>query len=181
MIIKSPFDGKSPKIHPSVFIAKDAVIIGDVTIGANTNIWFGSKIRGDWGKIMIGKNTSIQENSVLHSTVGGLNKIGDNVTIAHGAVVHGPCSIGDSTLIGMNATVLQDAKIGTGCVLASGSVLRGEAEDFCLYAGVPAVRKKQYKDRITGEWGSNLYVDNGRKFKKAGHGQEIPKEYLMEE
>jgi carbonic anhydrase/acetyltransferase-like protein (isoleucine patch superfamily) len=179
MIGTSPYNDTSPKIHPSAFIAKDAVVIGDVTIGEGVNIWFGSKIRGDWGTIIIDKNTSIQENTVIHSTVGGICKIGKYCTIAHGAVIHGPCDVGDSTLIGMNATVLQNAKVGSGCVLAGNSVIRGEAKENSLYAGVPAILKKAYPDKRTGEWGSKLYVDEGQKFKKAGYGHDIPEEFLM--
>lgn len=95
-------------------------------------------------------------------------------------MVHGPTTIGDKTLIGISASVLQNSKIGTGVVIAGGSVVRGEAEDNCLYAGVPAIKKKEYPNRRIGEWGSNLYVENGQKFKEAGLGQEIPEEYLMD-
>jgi len=179
MIVASPYNGSKPRIHPTAFIAKDAVIIGDIEIGAYVNIWFGAKLRGDWGNIIIGENTSIQENCVIHSTVKGLVKIGKNVTLGHLAMVHGPATIGDSTLIGISASVLQDSTIGTGVVLAGGSVARGEVEDNCLYAGVPAVKKKEYPNRRMGNWGSNLYVENGQKFKKAGLGHDIPEEFLM--
>ncbi|MHA2035613.1 MAG: gamma carbonic anhydrase family protein [Promethearchaeota archaeon] len=179
MIVKSPFDGTTPRIHPTAFIAKDAVIIGDVEIGAYVNMWFGAKIRGDWGNIIVGENTSIQENCVIHSTVKGEVKIGKNVTLGHLSMVHGPATIGDSTLIGISASVLQNSKVGAGVVLAGGSVIRGQADDNCLYAGVPATKKKEYSNRRMGKWGSNLYVDNGQKFKEAGLGQEIPEEYLM--
>lgn len=181
MIASSPFNGTKPKIHPTVFIAKDAVIIGDVEIGAYVNIWFGAKIRGDWGKIVIGENTSIQENCVIHSTVNGLCKIGRNVTLGHLSMVHGPTIIGDSTLVGMGASILQGSKIGTAVILGSGSVVRGKVEDNCLYAGIPATKKKEYPARRMGEWGSNLYVENGQKFKKAGLGQEIPEEFLIKD
>ena len=106
MIVTSPFNGTSPRIHPTAFIAKDAVIIGDVEIGPYVNIWFGAKIRGDWGKIIIGRNSSIQENCVIHSTVRGLCKIGNNVTLGHLSMVHGPTEIGDFTLVGIHATIL---------------------------------------------------------------------------
>lgn len=181
MIVASPFNGTTPKIHPTAFIAKDAVIIGDVEIGAYVNIWFGAKIRGDWGKIIVGENTSIQENCVIHSTVNALCKIGKNVTLGHLCIVHGPATIGDSTLIGMGATVLHNSKVGKGVVVAGGSVIKGKTEDNCLYAGVPAIKKKAYISRRMGEWGYNIYVDNGQKFKEAGLGHEIPKEYLMKE
>ncbi|MHA2007187.1 MAG: gamma carbonic anhydrase family protein [Promethearchaeota archaeon] len=180
MIVASPFDGTKPKIHPTAFIAKDVDIIGDVEIGAYVNIWFGAKLRGDWGNIIVGENTSIQENCVIHTTVKGLCKIGKNVTLGHLSMVHGPATIGDSTLVGIGCSVLMNAKIGTGVVLAGGSTVRGEVEDNCLYAGVPAIKKKEYTNRRMGEWGSNLYVENGQKFKAAGLGQDIPEEFLME-
>lgn len=138
------------------------------------------EIEGRLGKIIAGENTSIQENCVVHSTVGGVCKIGNNVTLGHLSMVHGPTTIGDKTLIGISASVLQNSKIGTGVVIAGGSVVRGEAEDNCLYAGVPAIKKKEYPNRRIGKWGSNLYVENGQKFKEAGLGQEIPEEYLMD-
>ena len=152
MIVKSPFDGTIPQIHPTAFIAKDAVIIGDVEIGAYVNMWFGAKIRGDWGKIVVGENTSIQENCVIHSTVKGVVTIGKNVTLGHLSMVHGPVTIGDSTLIGISASVLQNSNVGRGVVLAAGSVIRGQADDNCLYAGVPATKKKEYPNRKLVNW-----------------------------
>lgn len=179
MIVRSPFNGTIPRIHPTAFIANDAVIIGDVEIGPYVNMWFGVKIRGDWGKIIVGENTSIQENCVIHTTVNGTVTIGKNVTLGHLAMVHGPATIGDSTLIGISASVLQDSEVGRGVILAGGSVIRGKADDNSLYAGVPATKKKEYPDRRIKTWGSNLYVENGQKFKAAGLGQEIPEEFLM--
>ncbi|MFW9990011.1 MAG: gamma carbonic anhydrase family protein [Candidatus Odinarchaeota archaeon] len=178
MIIKSPFNGKIPKIHHTTFIASDVVIIGDVEIGPYSNIWFGAKIRGDWGKIIISKNVSIQENVVLHSTVNGVCRIGRNATLGHKCMCHGPCSIGDNSLVGINASVIQGGKLGKGSILAAGSVLKDETDDFCLYAGIPAIKKKQYHKRKLDEVGANIYVENGQKFKKAGYGQKIPKEFI---
>ncbi len=155
MIVKSPFDGTVPQIHPTAFIAKDAVIIGDVEIGEYVNMWFGAKIRGDWGKIVVGENTSIQENVVIHTTVKGLVNIGKNVTLGHLSMVHGPATIGDSTLIGISASVLQNSNVGTGVVLAGGSVIRGQADDNCLYAGVPATKKKNIP---TEEWENGALI-----------------------
>ncbi|UCC20158.1 MAG: gamma carbonic anhydrase family protein [Promethearchaeota archaeon] len=179
MIIKSPFNGTIPKIHPTTFIASDVVIIGDVEIGAYTNIWFGVKLRGDWGKIVIGENTSIQENVVVHSRPNELCKIGNNVRLAHLCMCHGPCIIEDYSLVGINASVLQGGKLGKGSTLAAGSVLREETEDFCLYAGVPAIKKKEYSKNRLNEFSTNLYVENGQKFKKAGYSQKVPSEYLI--
>ena len=179
MIIKSPFNGKIPKIHLTAFIAMDVVIIGDVEIDAYTNIWFGAKLRGDWGKIIVGKNTSIQDNAVIHSRPNEICKIGNNVRLAHSCMVHGACSVGDYSLVGINATILQGTKLGDGSVLAAGSVLRDKTEDFSLYAGVPAIKKKGYPNKRLNEFSTNLYAENGQKFKNAGYGQKIPKEYLI--
>lgn len=179
MIIKSPFNGKIPKIHPTAFIATDVVIIGDVEIGAYTNIWFGAKLRGDWGKIIIGENTSIQDNAVLHSRPNEVCKIGNNVRLGHSCMCHGPCTVEDYSLVGIHASVLEGARLETGSVLAGGSVLRDKTEDFSLYAGIPAIKKKKYLNKNLNEFSSNLYVENGQKFKEAGYGQEIPKEYLI--
>ena len=181
MIIASLFNGTTPRIHATAFIAKDVVIIGDVEIAAYVSIWNGAKIRGDWGKIIIGENTSIQDNCVIDSIVNGVCEIGKNVTLGHLSMVHGPTIIGDSTLIGMGATVLQNSKIGKGVVIAGGSVIKGNTEDNCLYAGVLSIKKKTYSTRRLGELSYNIYVDNGQKFKEAGLGQEIPKEYLMKD
>lgn len=179
MIIKSPFNGTIPKIHSTSFVALDVVIIGDVEIGAYTNIWFGAKLRGDWGKIIVGQNTSIQDNAVLHSRPNEVCKIGNNVRLGHSCMCHGPCTIGDYSLVGIQATVLDGAKLGTGSVLAGGSVLKAKTEDFSLYAGIPATKKKGYPNKNLNEFSSNLYVENGQKFKKAGYGLKIPEEYLI--
>jgi len=181
MIIESPFNGTIPKIHPTAFIAPDVVIIGDVEIGAYTNIWFGAKLRGDWGKIIIGKNTSIQDNAVLHSRPNQVCRIGNNVRLGHSCMVHGPCNLGNYSLVGIHASILQGGKLGKGSTLAGGSVLRDETDDFSLYAGVPAIKKKEYSKNRLNEFSTNLYVENGQKFKKAGIGQKVPSEYLITE
>lgn len=179
MIIESPFNGTIPKIHPTAFIAPDVVIIGDVEIGAYTNIWFKAVLRGDWGKIIVGKSTSIQDNAVIHSRPNEVCKIGDNVRLAHSCMVHGSCFVGNYSMVGINATILQGAKLGDGSVLAAGSVLRDKTEDFCLYAGVPAIKKKEYPNKRLNEFSTILYAENGQKFKKAGYGHKIPNKYLI--
>lgn len=179
MIIKSPFNGKTPKIHHTVFIAPDVVIIGDVEVGAYSNIWFGAKLRGDWGKIIVGENTSIQENVVIHSRPNEVCKIGNNVRLGHSCMVHGACNVGDYSMVGIHASILQGASLGKGSTLAGGSVLRNKTEDFCLYAGVPAIKKKDYPNKKLNEFGAKLYVQNGQKFKKAGYDQKIPEEFLL--
>ena len=113
IIIPSPITGKMPKIHDSVYIAPTAVIIGDVIIEENTNIWFGAVIRADRGPIKIGKNTSIQENVTIHNEVISTVEIGDNCIVGHHAMVHGSCTIGNGCLVGIGANVLHQSKMGT--------------------------------------------------------------------
>ena len=169
MIIKSPYNGTSPKIHPTVFIAPDVVIIGDVKIGAYTNIWFGAKIRGDWGKIIIGENTSIQENVSIHNMVGSTVDIGDDCIIGHHAMIHGPCTIGNGCLVGIGANVLHRSKMGEGAIIGAGAVLLGkEIPPRTLAAGVPASIKKELPQKgvMEGAKTSGEYANNGSMFKE---------------
>ncbi|MFZ5644170.1 MAG: gamma carbonic anhydrase family protein [Bacillota bacterium] len=142
------FQGKKPRIADGVFIAPTAVIIGDVTIGEGSSIWYGAVLRGDFGKITIGKNTSIQDNVVIHMTPGGETKIGDNVTVAHGAVLH-TAAVGDGSVIGMNVVLLDNCTIGEQCMIAAGSVVSTGTSIPArhLAAGAPAAPKKE----ISGE------------------------------
>ena len=123
LIMPSPRTGKIPQIHKSAFIAPTAVIIGDVTIGEGSNIWFGAVLRGDWGPIIIGKNTSIQENVTIHNMVGSTVDIGDNCIIGHHAMIHGPCTIENGCLVGIGANAIHRSKLGEGAILAAGAVV----------------------------------------------------------
>lgn len=136
------FKGKTPKIAHSAFVSEAAYVVGDVEIGEGSNVWPGAVIRGDFGKIRIGKNTSIEDNCVVHSgtpaaPIGNVH-IGDNVIIGHGAVLN--CrQIGDYVLVGMNATILHDAEIGSNCIIGA-ACLVGQGmvvPDFSFVAGVP--------------------------------------------
>ncbi|NVM29243.1 MAG: gamma carbonic anhydrase family protein [Candidatus Helarchaeota archaeon] len=166
-IMKSPVNGKEPKIHPSVFVAPTATIIGDVEIEEGTNIWFGAVIRAEASKIKIGKNCSIQEQVVIHTEPGTELHIGDNVLMGHCAIVHGPGEIGNNVMVGISATVLQNHKIEDNILIAAGSVARGKYESMGMYAGVIAKKKKDLrKSNIRGlQTGIMFYVENGRKFK----------------
>ena len=123
------FDGKRPRIHPSVFLAPTAVIIGDVTIGEDSSIWFGAVLRGDdpTHGVIVGPRTSVQENCVVHVGRWGPTVIGADVTVGHGAKFES-CMIGDRTVIGMNAVILQNAVVGEECVLAANTVVLEKAE-----------------------------------------------------
>ncbi len=135
------YRGKTPKVHPSAFIAPTAVLIGDVEVGEESSIWFGAVLRGDNGPIRIGARTSIQDNAVIHVT--HLTHIGDDVTVGHAAVME-DCHVKRHALIGSNAVLLNGSVIGEGSLVAAGSVVGENVEipDRVLAAGAPAKVKK---------------------------------------
>ncbi len=133
-----------PKIAESAKIAKEAVLLGDITIGEESIVLFFSALRAE-GKesIVIGKQSNIQENCTIHVGEGYSVKIGDGVTIGHNAVIHG-CEIGDHTLIGMGSIIMDGAKIGKGCLIGAGSLVTQNVEipDGMLVMGSPAKVKR---------------------------------------
>ena len=131
--------GKTPQISAEAFTAETAAVIGDVTVGRNSSVWFGAVIRGDNSPITVGEGTSIQDNAVLHTEPGHPLRVGNNVTVGHGAVVH--CSaVGDNTLVGMGAILLDGAVIGKNCIIGAGAVVKENAvvPDGTMMVGVPA-------------------------------------------
>lgn len=120
MIIRSAFD-KTPVIEPGSYIAENAVITGDVEIQAGASIWYNAVLRGDSGKITIGERTNIQDNVTVHEET----FVDHDVTVGHGAILHG-CHIEPNCLIGMHSTVMDDALIGEGSVVAAGCVVTKE-------------------------------------------------------
>ena len=134
------YEGTSPSIPASVFVAPGAVVIGDVTIGERSSIWFQCTVRGDVHTITIGSDTNIQDNSILHVThdTGPLS-IGDRVTAGHGVTLHA-CIIGDEVLIGMGAIVLDGATVEPNSIVAAGALIPPgmTVETGTLVAGVPA-------------------------------------------
>lgn len=153
MIIE-PYKGKTPRIAPDVFVARGAVVIGDVTIGAGSSVWYNTVIRGDVGSVTIGKNTNIQDLCLLHMTtdVSDLT-IGDEVTVGHCVVLHG-CTIEERCLIGMGAVILDNAVVGAGSVIASGAVVTEESviPPNSLVAGMPAKVKKSLPEGGMRPW-----------------------------
>ena len=138
------YKNANPKLPKSVFVAPNAAVIGDVEIGENSSVWFNSVIRGDVHQIRIGERTNIQDGSVLHVTYQKWAlEIGDNVTVGHGAILHG-CTISSNCLIGMGARVLDGARVGEFSLVAAGSlVLQGDkVPSNSLVAGVPAIVKR---------------------------------------
>jgi len=128
-----------PKVSKKAFIAQNASVIGNVEIGDHSGVWFGAVLRGDNGTIIVGKNSNIQDNCVIHTDHEGKVIVGDNVTVGHCAILHG-CTIRDNVLVGMNATVLNDAEIGSNSIIAAGAlVTQGKKfPERSLILGVPA-------------------------------------------
>lgn len=123
MALIRSFRGKAPRIHESVYLAESATVIGDVEIGPRASLWFGAVVRGDVFHIRIGAETSVQDNTVIHVTHDRFPTIvGDRVTIGHAAILHG-CTIGDRCIIGMGATVLDQAEIGERSIVGAGALV----------------------------------------------------------
>ncbi len=116
------FHGKSPIIAEKAWVAKTADLIGDVTLGTDTSVWFCTVIRADINSVKIGERCSIQDGTVIHVDEGFPTIIGNDVTIGHKAMLHG-CTIGDGCLIGMGSIILDGAEIGAGSIVAAGSVV----------------------------------------------------------
>jgi carbonic anhydrase/acetyltransferase-like protein (isoleucine patch superfamily) len=138
------FEEKAPELHKDVFIASDAVVLGQVRVGSGSSIWYGCVVRGDVHRITIGERTNIQDRSVLHVTTGvHPAEVGDEVTIGHAAVVHG-CRVGSRTLVGIGAIVLDGVEIGEGSVVAAGALLPPGRSypPGSLIVGAPATVKR---------------------------------------
>ena len=145
-----------------VFIAPNASVMGDVTFGKGVSVWYGAVIRADVEIIIIGDNTNIQDTAVLHADPGDPTIIGDSVTVGHGAIVHGAV-VGDGSLIGMRATVLNKAKIGKGCIIGAHALVTEKMEipDYSLAVGAPAkvIRQLTPEQAEKMKLGAQHYVD----------------------
>lgn len=163
------FDGRSPIVHPSVFLAAGARVIGDVELAENVSIWFNAVVRGDVERVRIGKGTNIQDNATIHVThFANPTMIGEGVTVGHGAVLHG-CTVRDRALIGMKAVVLDRAVIGEESLVAAGSVVLGGTvvPPGVLVAGIPAkvIRPLREDERAMVRQGAEnyqMYVEHFR-------------------
>lgn len=122
------YRGIHPKVDASAYVAPTADVIGDVSIGAASSVWFGAVIRGDVMPIRIGARTSIQDNSVMHATGGWADTVvGDDCTVGHAVILHG-CTVGDRVLVGMGSIVLDAAEIGSDTILGAGSLVTARAK-----------------------------------------------------
>lgn len=137
--------GKSPEFGEKCWLAPNATVVGDVVMGKNCTVWFNAVVRGDVNEIRIGDDSNIQDGVVIHCTYQKAGTyIGNKVSIAHNAVVHG-CTIHDRVLIGMGAIIMDGAVVNSGAVIAAGAVVLSNTivEANSIYAGMPAIRVKE--------------------------------------
>jgi carbonic anhydrase/acetyltransferase-like protein (isoleucine patch superfamily) len=152
-----------PKLGKKVFIAKSATVIGHVTIGARSSVWYGAVLRGDINRIVVGHHSNIQDNAVLHLADDFPCLLGNWVTVGHGAIVHA-CKVGDEVLVGMGAVVLDGAVIGRQSLIGAKALVTQGARipPGSLVLGAPArvVRKLTPAERAGLKWWAEKYVDN---------------------
>jgi carbonic anhydrase/acetyltransferase-like protein (isoleucine patch superfamily) len=170
------FEGYRPHVSPNAFVAPTAVLIGNVRVEDGASVWYGAVLRADHGEhgIVVGPRSSVQDNCVIHVALDHGTIIGECVTVGHGAILEG-CDIEDGAVIGMNAVVLDHARIGARSMLAASStVLVGvQIPPDTLAAGSPARVKKPIEgsSRWWIERSGQYYVDLGRRYREAGLGE----------
>lgn len=161
-------DGISPEIAASAWVADSAQVMGEVKIGGDASIWFGTVVRGDTSSITIGEGSNVQDASVLHADLGMPLVIGRHVTVGHQVMLHG-CTIGDESLIGIGAIVLNGAKIGKNCLVGAGALVTEGKEfpDGSMIIGSPArVVKQLTSEQMQGlRQSAQHYIDNAHRFK----------------
>jgi carbonic anhydrase/acetyltransferase-like protein (isoleucine patch superfamily) len=162
---------KKPRLDPTVMVAPNASIIGDVTVGPRTSIWPGAVLRGDYGRIRVGADCSLQDNVVVHCSSENPGVIGNGVTVAHGAIVHA-CRIGDECLIGAGAIIFDGARIGAHSIVGVGSVvLEGRtipARSVAVGAPAKVLRKATGKDVRMIRDSYRAYVKMAQKYTSTG-------------
>ena len=148
------YKGKTPIIDDTAFVADNATLIGDVTVGPDASVWFGAVVRGDNGPIVIGRGSNVQDNATLHTEPGCSLTIGEDVTVGHNAVVH--CGeVHDGALVGMGAVVLNDAVVGEYATVGAGAVVKQNdiIPPYSLAVGIPA---KVIKTDVTAQKDTNI-------------------------
>jgi len=162
-------DGVAPQLAAGAWVADSAQVIGNVKMDVDSSVWFGAVLRGDTETLTIGRNSNIQDLSVLHADVGCPLTIGENVTVGHQVMLHG-CTIGDNSLIGIQAVVLNNARIGRNCIVGAGSVVTEGKEfpDNSLIIGAPAKVVRTLDEAAAAKLRQSAahYVDNARRFAK---------------
>lgn len=171
MAVLIPFNGKTPQVHPTAWLAPNATLIGDVHIGAGASVWFGVVMRADSDRIELGAGSNLQDNVVVHTDTGIPTIIGENVGVGHLALLHGT-TVGAGSLIGMGAKLLNRSVVGEGGFVAAGAlVLEGQlVEAGHLAAGVPAKDRGPMNDELAARVKRNAfeYQELSDKYRKAG-------------
>ncbi|MFD1706674.1 gamma carbonic anhydrase family protein [Siminovitchia sediminis] len=161
------YQQKTPDVHPSVFIAPGAYLIGDVSVGKESTIWFNAVLRGDEGSIQIGEKCSIQDNSTIHMYEGYPVIIDDEVTIGHNVILHG-CKIGKRSIIGMGSTILDHVEIGEECIIGANTLIPSgkKIPPRSLVVGSPGkvVRELKDKDFELIQSSIDTYVQKGKDY-----------------
>ena len=162
-------DGRRPGVAETAWVADSAQVMGDVTLGEGASIWFGAIARGDSDRIVVGAGSNIQDGSVLHADEGLPLVIGERVTVGHQVMLHG-CTIGDESLIGIGATVLNRARIGKHCLVGAGSLVTEGKEfpDGSMIMGSPArVVRQLTPEQIEGlRKSAHHYMANAQRFRQ---------------
>ena len=154
---------QTPKLGKGVYIAKTAVVLGDVTIGAHSSVWYGAVLRGDINRIVVGHHSNIQDNAVLHLADNFPCLVGNWVTVGHGAIVHA-CTVGDEALVGMGSVILDGAVVGKQSIIGAKALvtqgMRIPPGSLVLGAPAKAVRKLTKTECAGLKWWAEKYVDN---------------------
>ena len=161
-------DDVAPQVAPSAWVADTATVIGGVVLGPDSSVWPGVVVRGDSAPISVGEGSNIQDNSVLHSDAGVPLIIGKHVTVGHQVMLHG-CTVGDESLIGIGAIVLNNAKIGRNCLVGAGALVTEGKEfpDGSMIIGSPAKAVRQLTpEQIAGlRRSAEHYMANARRYR----------------
>lgn len=160
-------ENRSPNIHPDAFVHPDAIVIGDVRIGADSSIWPSAVLRGDYGTIIIGERTSIQDGAVVHAVAEFPTVVGDDCVVGHLAHLEG-CTIHDRALVGSGSIVLHQANVFSGATVAAGAVVRNRMDvpAKALAVGVPAQIRPDASSEELISASAEVYVHNARRYKK---------------
>lgn len=173
MALLLPFRGKTPQVAEDAFLAPNAVLIGDVRVETRASVWFGAVLRGDDPDhpIVIGTEANVQDGAIVHVGNWGPTIVGPRVTVGHGAVFES-CELGEGTVVGMKAVILQEAVIGRECLLGAGTVVleRARVPDRSVVAGVPGKIRKSLDGSAAG-WVTRSWK----------HYVELSREYLAEQ
>ncbi|AKX44019.1 hypothetical protein AKN87_02055 [Thiopseudomonas alkaliphila] len=160
----------TPEIDPSAWVAETAVVIGKVRLAQDSSVWFGAVLRGDNELIQIGVGSNVQDGAVMHTDMGYPLTLGQHVTVGHNAMLHG-CSVGDGSLIGINAVILNGAIIGKNCIIGANTLIAEgkEIPDNSLVVGSPGKVVKQLTEQQVTQLKLNAihYVENAKRYQQS--------------